>query len=55
MRRVYFNCGDCAEEEQRAAENGGTVYKSKFSIGEYGYTALVADTAGNTIGLDSMR
>jgi uncharacterized protein len=51
---VYFNCEDCAVEEARVAAAGGTVYKSKFSIGQYGFIAIVADTEGNTIGLHSM-
>ena len=51
---IYFNCEDCAVEEARAAANGGSVYKSKFSIGQYGFIAIVADTEGNTIGLHSM-
>lgn len=51
---VYFNCDDCAVEESRVAAAGGTVYKSKFSIGQYGFIAIVADTEGNTIGLHSM-
>ena len=28
--------------------------KEKFSIGQYGFIALVTDTEGNTIGLHSM-
>jgi len=52
---VYFNCNDCAEEEARAAQNGGTVVQSKFSIGEYGNIALLQDTEGNMIGLHSQN
>lgn len=52
---VYFNCDDCAVEAKRAADNGGVVAKEKFSIGEYGFVALVSDTEGNMIGLHSMR
>jgi hypothetical protein len=51
---VYFSCADCAVEAQRAATCGGRVHRPKFSIGEYGHIALVADTEGNTIGLHSM-
>jgi len=50
---VYFNCNDCAVEEARAAESGGTVVQGKFSIGEYGNIALLQDTEGNMIGLHS--
>ena len=33
---------------------GGQVVRAKFSIGEYGFIALVRDTEGNMIGLHSM-
>lgn len=52
---VYFNCDDCAIEQQRVHENGGKVIKEKFSIGEYGLIALVTDSEGNMIGLHSLR
>ena len=52
---VYFSCEDCAVEAKRAAESGGEIVKEKFSIGEYGFVALVRDTEGNMIGLHSMR
>jgi predicted enzyme related to lactoylglutathione lyase len=29
--------------------------KDKFSIGQYGFIALVTDTEGNVIGLHSMK
>ena len=51
---VYFSCGDCAIEEQRALANGAKIHQSKFSIGQYGYIALVYDTEGNLFGLHSM-
>lgn len=51
---VYFSCQDCAVEAARAADNGGSVFKPKMSIGEYGFIALVNDTEGNMIGLHSM-
>lgn len=52
---VYFHTADCAVEEKRTAENGGKVHKTKFSIGQYGYIALVYDCEGNMIGLHSMK
>lgn len=52
---VYFACDDCAVEESRVAEHGGSVEKSKMSIGEYGFIALVQDSEGNMIGLHSMQ
>ena len=52
---VYFYCNDCAVESKRASENGGAIFKEKFSIGEYGFIALVTDTEGNMIGLHSVK
>ena len=51
---VYFSCADAAVEAGRAAQNGGQVFKEKFSIGDYGFIAIVTDTEGNAIGLHSM-
>ena len=52
---VYFICDDCAVEAKRASTQGGKIFKDKFSIGEYGFIALVTDTEGNMIGLHSMK
>lgn len=52
---VYFSCADCATEAQRVRDSGGQVFKDKFSIGPYGFIALVTDTEGNMIGLHSMQ
>jgi uncharacterized protein len=52
---VYFSCEDCATEASRVTKNGGRIFKEKFSIGEYGFIALVFDTEGNMIGLHSRR
>lgn len=52
---VYFTCSDCATEAKRAAAHGGAIFKDKFSIGQYGFIALVTDTEGNMIGLHSMQ
>jgi uncharacterized protein len=52
---VYFNCADCAVEASKAARSGGKLFKDKFSIGQYGFIALVTDTEGNMIGLHSMQ
>ena len=50
---VYFQCDDCAIQAARARENGGTVFKDKFSIGDDWYIAIVLDPDGNAIGLQS--
>ncbi|MCB0415287.1 MAG: VOC family protein [Bdellovibrionales bacterium] len=52
---IYFACADCAVEEARVKESGGSIHKSKFSIGEYSFISLVNDTEGNLIGLHSMN
>jgi hypothetical protein len=52
---VYFGCEDCAVEAARVVEFGGQIDRAKFSIGEYGFAALVVDTEGNMIGLHSMQ
>ncbi len=52
---VYFSCADCAVEAAKAVQAGGRVQKEKFSIGQYGFVALVSDTEGNMIGLHSMQ
>lgn len=52
---IYFSCLDCADEASRAARNGGSIQRDKFSIGPYGHIAFVMDTEGNLIGLHSMR
>lgn len=52
---VYFRCDDCASEEARVLEAGGTIHKKKFSIGEYGYISLAVDPDGNMLGLHSMK
>ena len=52
---VYFSCADCAIEAAKAVNAGGKMEKEKFSIGQYGFIALVIDTEGNMIGLHSMQ
>ncbi len=52
---VYFSCEDCAIEEARVAQLGGTVEKPKFSIGDYGFISIVKDTEGNIFGLHSQK
>ena len=51
---IYFACKDCAVEQQRTVQFGGSVFKPKLSIGQYGFISLVSDTEGNMIGLHSM-
>lgn len=52
---VYFHSEDCAQEESRVQAAGGSVHKSKFSIGPYGFCAVLMDTEGNCFGVHSMK
>ena len=52
---VYFACEDCAVEQARVEGAGGRIHKAKFSIGPYGFCALMMDTEGNCFGLHSMK
>ena len=52
---VYFESEDCITEEGRVKMAGGKVLKSKMSIGEFGFIAMLMDTEGNTIGLHSRK
>ena len=52
---IYFSCVDCAVEEARVSENGGQVFRPKFSIGNFGFISIAQDTEGNVIGLHSMK
>jgi uncharacterized protein len=52
---VYFSVADCATEQARVAKAGGRVVRPKFSIGQFGWVTLCADTEGNMFGLSSMQ
>jgi len=52
---IYFSCEDCAVEAARAVKSGGRVFKEKFSIGPYGFIALIFDSEGNMVGLHSTK
>ena len=52
---VYFACDDCAVEEARVPQFGGSIQRPKMSIGEYGFISLAIDTEGNMIGLYSQQ
>lgn len=52
---VYFSCADCAVEAGRVGACGGRVMREKFSIGPYGFIAIVADPDGNMLGLHSLQ
>ena len=52
---LYFSCVDCATEASRVAASGGTIFRDKFAIGQFGFVALALDTEGNMIGLHSRQ
>ena len=52
---VYFVSEDCGIEEARIASAGGKVFKSKMSIGQYGFIVLATDTEGNMFGIHSLK
>ena len=52
---VYFSSEDSSVEEARVEDAGGKIYRSKMSIGEYGFVSLVKDSEGNIIGIHSMK
>ncbi len=52
---VYFPCEDCATEESRVEDAGGTISTHKMSIGEHGFCSLCVDTEGNHFGLHSLK
>lgn len=52
---IYFGCADCAVEESRVADAGGTVERAKMDIGDYGFVTIVKDPDGNLFGLHSMQ
>jgi uncharacterized protein len=48
---AYFHCDEVSVESERVINAGGQIHKPKWSIGQYGFIALVLDTEGNMIGL----
>lgn len=52
---VYFGVDDCAIEESRVEDAGGSVINAKMSIGEYGFVSICMDSEGNLFGLSSME
>ncbi len=52
---VYFQSEDCSIEEARIKAAGGSIFKSKLPLGEYGFMVLATDTEGNMIGIHSMK
>ncbi|MEO9021374.1 MAG: VOC family protein [Ginsengibacter sp.] len=50
---VYFGSEDCSIEENRIKGAGGKIFKSKESLGEFGFMILAYDTEGNMFGVHS--
>ena len=53
--QVYFSVEECATQQERVSDAGGTVIRPKFSIGQFGFVVLCKDTEGNMIGFNSMK
>ena len=51
---LFFTVDDCARQEAAAVAAGGTVIRSKFQIGDFGYVCLMTDPEGNRIGFRSL-
>ncbi len=52
---IYFMVDDCAIQQERVIQAGGTVIKPKFSIGKFGWILFCQDTEGNIIGFNSKK
>jgi predicted enzyme related to lactoylglutathione lyase len=52
---IYFHCMDCGVTAELALRNGGSIFKSKMSIGSDGFIAIIGDTEGNAIGIHSFE
>ncbi len=52
---IYFSCDDCAVEESRVVNAGGSIQQSKLDIGEFGFCTLAVDTEGNMFGMHSEK
>lgn len=50
---LYFRSDDCSIEEKRIEKAGGKVFRSKTSVGKFGYVTLAYDTEGNMFGIIS--
>ena len=50
---IYFHCDDCQIISDRAVNNGGTIFRPKWSVGKDGFIAIIGDSEGNAIGLHS--
>lgn len=50
---VYFRSEDCAIEEGKIKNAGGKVFKSKQSLGEFGFMVFASDSESNMFGVHS--
>ncbi len=50
---IYFGSEDCAIEEKKIKDAGGSISTSKQSLGEFGFMVLAIDTEGNMFGVHS--
>ncbi|NJK71641.1 MAG: VOC family protein [Thermales bacterium] len=47
---VYFDSKDCEIELARVEGAGGKILQTKSQAGEFGFSCLIQDTEGNTVG-----
>jgi len=52
---IYFASEEINAELSRVEAAGGKVLRSKLSVGDFGFIALIEDTEGNLIGLHSSK
>lgn len=52
---IYFASEEINTELNRVEAAGGKILRSKLSVGDFGFIALIEDTEGNLIGLHSIK
>ena len=54
--RVYLSCQGIIDEViGRVEKSGGKIIAPKFELGDRGWIAVIMDTEGNTVGLQSYK
>lgn len=53
--RVYLSVESIDDVVARVVKAGGRIVQAKYSIGQPGFIAIIEDTEGNVVGLNSMK
>jgi len=53
--RVYLSVESIDDVIARVVKAGGKIVQAKYSIGQPGFIAIIEDTEGNVVGLNSMK